>query len=392
MERKSEVPAKLTRRPRGDLKSIATQVLSSAGALSPPELKSLADSLHALRSAGHAGDPHRVHGERASNLFSHIVASLGAASLVKEEDAGEVICSNPVQPPDWRVVLRDGRQFLVEVKNCHLPEVKNGSSFSLRENDIALLENYGLAVGVPLLIAIYWSGQRMWSLLPVAALKPRAGDATRRAVTFLDACSKNEMSLMGDLFVASAGPIHFRVGVTELSTSDACDVKRTTVDINGVAHTLKIRHVALFCGTRRLESRSAQALASYLVMHGSWREETSLMRNNAGQLDAVDFAFSPDPELSDDPMPVFDGAPAACAIHGSLSSMMSHEFVTRTTRAEPASNRRKVVALRLPEQSSRLGCDLPAETKASELPLAIMTVLVKDQSNLPIDRSADFAD
>jgi hypothetical protein len=50
-------------------------------------------------------------------MFGYVVAALGRASLVKEEDAGELYVRDPdVRPPDFLVVLEAGSSFLVEVK------------------------------------------------------------------------------------------------------------------------------------------------------------------------------------------------------------------------------------------------------------------------------------
>ncbi|MBR8382576.1 hypothetical protein KDX26_09285 [Burkholderia cenocepacia] len=66
-------------------------------------------------------DERLLHGKRVENMFEYVVASLGKALVIKREDAGEITSLDPlIQPPDYRVVLKDGSEYLVEVKNCHI--------------------------------------------------------------------------------------------------------------------------------------------------------------------------------------------------------------------------------------------------------------------------------
>lgn len=370
----------LTRRQRDDLKSIATKVLSSARNLSSPELNKLADGLHALIAGGHSSEPHRLHGERTSNLFAHMVASLGEAVLVKEEDAGDVFSHASMQPPDWRIVLRDGRQLLVEVKNCH--DLGGEPAFSMRATDLAQLEEYAAAVKVPLRIAIYWSRQRLWVLLPTSAFIAAPGEHTRRSVGFIEALTNSEMSLVGDRWIACAGPLRFRADVTDISERPSGASVRVGTDFSA---QLQIRSVDLFCGTRRLEDPLAQRLASYLMMHGSWEETTTVARDEAGRVTSIDFTFAPDPELGGQ-LPEFDGREAACAEIGALSRMMSREFIDRTVGED-----REAAALRLRDPAARLGCELPARVIGFELPIAVMTAIGRDQLERPI-RDTEFDD
>jgi hypothetical protein len=63
-------------------------------------------------------NPMVLHGRRTQAMFSYVAASLGRASLIKEEDAGEFFVADPdLKIPDFHIVLLDGSSFLVEVKN-----------------------------------------------------------------------------------------------------------------------------------------------------------------------------------------------------------------------------------------------------------------------------------
>src|SRR5689334_17565697 len=58
-----------------------------------------------------------LHGLRTESMFEAMAASLGAVDLIKQEDAGRIYVSDTrLRVPDFRLVLRDGLQMLVEVK------------------------------------------------------------------------------------------------------------------------------------------------------------------------------------------------------------------------------------------------------------------------------------
>ena len=67
-------------------------------------------------------DPILVHGQRAEAMFEAMLVSLGDYSLLKPEDAGRIYPSEHFGVPDFRVVLRDGTQWLIEVKNVYIKD------------------------------------------------------------------------------------------------------------------------------------------------------------------------------------------------------------------------------------------------------------------------------
>jgi len=65
-------------------------------------------------------NPIIIHGRRIESMFEYLAASLGKAVLIRREDSGEVCSLGPgIRPPDFRIVLDDGTEIFVEVKNCH---------------------------------------------------------------------------------------------------------------------------------------------------------------------------------------------------------------------------------------------------------------------------------
>jgi hypothetical protein len=61
-----------------------------------------------------------MHGLRTQSMFLYVVAALGGCSIITEEDRGEFYALEPnVKRPDFRILLNDGQEFFVEVKNFH---------------------------------------------------------------------------------------------------------------------------------------------------------------------------------------------------------------------------------------------------------------------------------
>src|SRR5882762_3322376 len=58
-----------------------------------------------------------MYGQHTQALFEALTVSLGVVKLLKREDAGDIYADEDLQIPDYRAVLRDGHQLLVEVKN-----------------------------------------------------------------------------------------------------------------------------------------------------------------------------------------------------------------------------------------------------------------------------------
>jgi len=65
-------------------------------------------------------NPIIIHGRRIESMFEYLAASLGKSVLIKREDSGEICSLDPrIRPPDFRIVLDDGTNIFVEVKNCY---------------------------------------------------------------------------------------------------------------------------------------------------------------------------------------------------------------------------------------------------------------------------------
>ena len=86
---------------------------------------------------------HLLNGKRIEGVFAYVLASLGFVAGVSEEGAGEVwLHEKRFFVPDWRVTLRDGKQFLVEVKNVHHRGFSWDDQLSVPEATFCGLEEY----------------------------------------------------------------------------------------------------------------------------------------------------------------------------------------------------------------------------------------------------------
>ncbi|MGZ2402991.1 hypothetical protein [Rhizobium ruizarguesonis] len=56
------------------------------------------------------------HGQRTQNMFEALIVGLGAYKLLKTEDTGIVHPEGQFTSPDFRPILTDGTQWLIDVK------------------------------------------------------------------------------------------------------------------------------------------------------------------------------------------------------------------------------------------------------------------------------------
>ena len=80
-----------------------------------------------------------LHGQRTQAMFEAMVVSLGAYRLLKSEDNGSSYSDGTYAVPDFRIVLPDGEQWLVEVKNVYMPDPSQQSRRLLRKADLERL-------------------------------------------------------------------------------------------------------------------------------------------------------------------------------------------------------------------------------------------------------------
>ncbi|MER8808251.1 hypothetical protein [Mesorhizobium australicum] len=181
-----------------------------------------ADIAPRLRAA--IKDRNLVYGMRAERLFEAMVVSLGKFRLFKSEDNGVVHGAESFRAPDFRVVMENGEQWLIEVKNVHRADPfdqvdEQGAAY------LASLRRYSDAVGVPLLIAHFWSRWGMWTLVEVDRFVTKDGGLK---VEMAKAFPYSRLGDLGDVSINLPGPLQFTVSFEPAQTDGSEQQPRPT--------------------------------------------------------------------------------------------------------------------------------------------------------------------
>ncbi|OGQ55823.1 MAG: hypothetical protein A2W66_00530 [Deltaproteobacteria bacterium RIFCSPLOWO2_02_56_12] len=292
-------------------------------------------------------NPIIIHGRRIESMFEHVAAGLGKTILIKREDAGDVCSADPdVQPPDFRLVLDGGTDLFVEVKNCH--KADPNYRFSLKRSYLSALEKYAAIFGRDLYLAIFWSRWGKWTLISPVQLTP----VERPSIKFLDAVTKNEMSLLGDVLVGTTPPLSLRI-ITNPS-------KPRTVNADGEC-TFYISSAELYCDGVRIEDPLEQNLAFYFLLNSDWEVGNAKAKLEGDQLIYFDSVAEPR-----EPVPN-----QGFQILGFLSEIISRNYNDITAESG------KVHQLSPGNEPGSLGIVIPQEYKGKSLPLWRFTVVAK---------------
>jgi len=186
-----------------------------------------------------------------------MVANLGGAQLLKQEDTGDCYYEgDDICPPDFRIVTTSGDVMLVETKN-HFSK-KALSPFRIRCSDLEKLERYAKQVGTPLRIAIYWAPWNLWTLNNPTRFA-RSGYHVQ--LEFRQATMQSEMAVLGDFVIGTRYPLVLRL----ITATD----KPRSVSAEGVV-TMTFKSFEITCADTLIEDKTEQNIALYLMMHGKW--------------------------------------------------------------------------------------------------------------------------
>lgn len=201
-----------------------------------------------------------IHGSRTERLFEATVLSLGRFRLLKTEDVGRVHASKHYRAPDFRVVLDDGEQWLVEVKNVRS---ENASKQETRMSAayLASLQSYSDAVGAPLKLAIFWSLWSIWTVISPDRFR-RANGGLR--VTMEEAVFANEFGRLGEVVIMTRPPLRLVLGASS-------EMPRTLSN-EGLANFV-IGSAKLYSGDTELVDPRDRKLAEVLFLYGEWPAE-----------------------------------------------------------------------------------------------------------------------
>ena len=227
------------------------------------------------------GDPALVHGHRAEAMFEAMLLSLGEYALLKPEDVGRVHPNEIYQVPDFRVVLKDGRQWLIEVKNVYIDEPGDQERQIMTRAYWEKLEAYAAATGGELKLAVFWARWAMWSLITPSKLIDANGNLSLNMLTSMKA---NELGELGDRTIGTRFPLRFRV----LADQE----KPSAMTPDGIAQ-FTIGGVQMFCGDEEILDPTEREIAWIFMQHGQWEELGPEAELLGGRLTAVEYRWEP---------------------------------------------------------------------------------------------------
>jgi len=267
------------------LASVAAFARKQGIPLNDPTLveRFMVDAAPRLKEA--LADPTLIHGSRTERLFEATILSLGRFQLLKTEDIGRVHAATTYRAPDFRLVLEDGEQWLIEVKNVR-SEKPFKQEMRMSAPYLASLQSYADTVGSPLKLAIFWSLWNLWTVISPERFRLANG---RLRITMKDAVIANEFGRLGEVIIMTKPPLRLVLGA-------AVDMPRT-LDDAGLANFI-IGSAKLYSGDTELVDPKDRKLAEVLFLYGEWPAEGPFAVMDCSGIAGVEFVARPE-ELSD---------------------------------------------------------------------------------------------
>ncbi len=289
------------------LREVSRFGVSQGLSLNDPEMPS-AFGLHVDDSMKRAlSDPILLQGLRTEAMFENLVTSLGEVVMIKSEDTGPLQTALPMQAPDFRIVLKDGSNWLIEVKNVYVKNAFRQRRRILNRDYRRALTNYAQATGGTLKLAVFWARWSIWTLVDPEQLSPGDQELTLDMMT---AVKVNELAAIGDQNLGLRAPLVLRLSMDPARTSNIDEDGRVLVTIG---------KSQLFCDGKELLHPHDQQIAWTVMNYSDWETPAARAITEGNRLLAIEFESNP-PEMS------YQGFEMA----GSLSRMFSRHFAQRT--------------------------------------------------------------
>lgn len=287
-----------------------------------------------------------LYGQHAQAMFEAMAISLGRVQMLKQEDCGEIYTvREDVKVPDVRLVLADGQQILVEVKNFY--QSKDSEPLQFDGDYIRNLQNYAQMVACRLAIAVYWVKWRTWTLIPCQALKHGTGKVL---ISFPEALKRNQMATLGDMMVGTKFPLTIFISANK-------EEPRNVEEDGNVSFS--IGDIEIQCAGHILRREEERNIAWYLIMHGKWEEERSEAVIQDGKLEGIKFEWKPfDYETRQN-----EYREQGFAIVGSLSQLFSSYYRAITEKDG------RIGHFRVDLSPGSLGQLIPTNYESKDLPL-----------------------
>jgi hypothetical protein len=244
-------------------------------------------------------------GGRTQAMFDAVVANLGAVRLVKSEDCGDIYSADDtIQVPDTRIVLADGRNLLVEVKNNAADWLK---PFRRKTTYFDGLQRYADLTRSEFRLAIYWQQTGVWTLVRLDAMKD---EGRFRSIRFTDAFTHNDMGALGDVLVGCRPPLVLQMHVAK-------------EEGGGIRFVHPLSRV--FTGGREVFGDVAKHLFRFMLFYGSWRRSKPKIIDESKDYRIVEAQAAPE-----EPEDEAQGTPEGSRLDSLLSSMLSRRWLQGT--------------------------------------------------------------
>lgn len=232
------------------------------------------------RAADVLNDKNLLYGIRIESLFEATIISLGQYRLFKTEDVGRVHSPVQLRAPDFRIVLEDGNQWLVEVKSAYSSDPLQ-QKIKLTAAYLKSIKSYADIVGVPLKLAIFWPRWKLWTLISPEKFSTQGGGLV---VTMGEAMMANQMGELGDVHINTVAPLKLVLEADKNKPSQLHD--------NGVVE-FTIRNASLLSGNVKLIALQDQRLAWILMSYGQWITADVHVKQNGGTIEGVEYIVGP---------------------------------------------------------------------------------------------------
>ena len=284
--------------------------------------------------------PTMLYGRHVEAMFGYIAASLGKCSIVKKEDSGDMFLDiGAAKAPDYRIITKDGMQYLVEVKNFRTDDFN--ANFRVTKTYLNELLQYSKANNALLKIAVYWSRMNLWTLLSSDALQL---NDDKYEINLSEAMKYNEMSVLGDVMIATTPDLSIRIYTDKKAPH--------RIDDNGLAD-FTIGAVKVFCNGVQVTDKLEQNMAVSLMMYGTWNELPPTAKITENELDYIEFIYKPIEYVEDD----------GFSSIGIMSSIISNQYKSITAPDG------KIEKITPNIDTGMLGFTIPADYKGKNLPL-----------------------
>ena len=286
-----------------------------------------------------------IYGRRTEAMFAYIAASLGKCLLIKKEDTGDVFSNDvDILLPDYRLVLADGSQMMVEVKNYRQRSAYN--EYSVKTEYLDRVLRYAHIVNTDLYFAIYWSKWGMWTLVSADDFQRSGNCAT---LSFETAMKRNSMIRLGDALIGTTAPLSIRIYPSKEESHRA--------DSDGKLEFI-MDAVEMHCNQSIITDENEKRIALALMLFGNWRENSRVYYSDAQakEIDYIEFSYCPEEYNGEQEVALVD----------SISTIISRQYGQLTAPAG------KVECLTPSVAPGMLGVVIPEPYHSDALPLWIL--------------------